>query len=70
MKGTQTLRGISEDASVLRQFHDGMRAYVHTDDGEHADGLMSRRGCGKSCVLSALVFNVFSAAAIHVILQE
>ena len=33
--------------TVILQFHEGMRARVCTDDGEHSDGLTSLRGCGR-----------------------
>ena len=54
--------------TVLRQFHDGMRARVRTDDGEHSDWFDVTQGLRQGCVLSPLLFNVFLAAVIHVFL--
>ena len=34
-------------STVIRQFHEGMRARVRTDDGEHSEWFASLRGCGK-----------------------
>ena len=34
--------------TVIRNFHEGMRARVRADDGEHSDWFMSPRGCGKA----------------------
>ena len=43
-------------------------ARVLTDDGEHSKWFDVTRGLGQSCVLSPSLFNVFFAAALHVVL--
>ena len=51
--------------TIILQFHDGMRACVRTDDGEHSE---SFDGLQQGCVMSPLLFNVFFAVVIHVVL--
>ena len=51
--------------TVIRQFHEGMRARVHTDDGEHSEWFDVTRGLPQGCVLSQLLFNIFFAAVTH-----
>ena len=52
----------------IRQFHEGMRARVRTDDGEQSEWFDVIQGLRQGCVLSPLFFNVFFAAAIHAVL--
>ena len=54
--------------TVIRQFHEGRRARVCTDDGEHSEWFDVTQGLRQECVLSPLLFNVFFAEAIHVVL--
>ena len=54
--------------TVIRQFHEGMRARVRTDDGEHSEWFDVTQGLRQGCVLSPLLFNVFFAAVIHAVL--
>ena len=54
--------------TVVHQFHEGMRAHVCTDDGEHSVWFVVSQDPRQGCVLSPLLFNVFFAAAIHAVL--
>ena len=51
--------------SVIRQFHDGMRAWVRLDDGVCSGWVAVEQGFRRGCVLAPLLFNIF-AAVIHV----
>ena len=42
--------------TVIREFHDGMRACVRTDDGEHSEWFDVAQGLRQGCVLSLLLF--------------
>ena len=53
---------------VIRQFHEGMRARVRTDDDEHSEWFDVTQGVQQGCVLSPLLFNVFFAAVINAVL--
>ena len=53
---------------VIRMFHDGMRARVQLDDGDFSAWFNVCQGQG--CVLSPLLFNIFFAAVIIVVLQR
>ena len=48
--------------TVIRQFHEGMRARVGTDDGEHSEWFDITQGLRQGCVLSPLLFKIFFAA--------
>ena len=55
---------------VICQFHDGMRARVRMDDGEISEWFEVTQGLRQGCVLSPLLFNIFFAAVIEVVLQR
>ena len=55
---------------IIRQFHDGMRARVRMDDGELSEWFEVAQGLRQECVLSPLLFNIFFAAVIEVVLQR
>ena len=59
--------------TIMRNFHEGMRAFVSTDERARTLGMVcdvTQRGCGKAACYhrSLLLFNVFFAAALHVVL--
>ena len=55
---------------VIRQFHDGMRACVRSDDGRCSERFEVAQGLHQECVLSPLLFNVFFAAILFVVLER
>ena len=55
---------------VIRMFHDGMRARVQLDDGDFSAWFNVCQGLQQGCVLSPLLFNIFFAAVIIVVLQR
>ena len=52
--------------SVIRQFHDGMRACVRLDDRVYSRWFAVEQGLRQGCVLASLLFNIFFAAVINV----
>ena len=52
----------------IRQFHQGMRSRVRTDDGEQSEWFDVTQELRQGCVLSPSIFNVFFVAAIHAVL--
>ena len=55
---------------VIRMFHDGMRARVQLDDGDFSAWFNVCQGLRQGYVLSPLLFNIFFAAVIIVVLQR
>ena len=53
--------------TVIRQFHEGMRDRVRTDDGEHSVWFDVTQGLRQGCVLSRLLFNICFAAVTHAV---
>ena len=54
--------------AVTPRFHDGMKASARRDDGVCSDWFEVEQGRRQECVLSALLFNIFFAAALTVVL--
>ena len=52
--------------SVIRQFHDGMRARVRLDDRACSGWFAVEQGLRQGCVLAPLLFDIFFAAVINV----
>ena len=52
--------------SVIRQFHDGMRACVRLDDRVCSRWFAVKQGLRQRCVLAPLLSNIFFAAVINV----
>ena len=55
--------------TVVRQFHEGMRARVRADDGEHPEWFDVTQGLRQGCVLSPLLFNIFAAVTHAVVVR-
>ena len=52
--------------SVIRQFHDGLRACVRLDDKVCSGWFAVEQGLRQRCVLAPVLFNIFFAAVINV----
>ena len=54
----------------IQQFHDGMRACVRPDDSVCSDWFEVEQGLWQRCVLFPLLFNIFFAVVLTVVLQR
>ena len=55
---------------VIRQFHDGMRARVRSDDGRCSEWFEVAQGVRQGCVRFPLMFNVCFAAILFIVLER
>ena len=70
LAGARSLRNTPQMIEVFRQFHDGMRACVRSDDGRCSQWFEVAQGLRQGCVLSPLLFHVFFAAILRIVLER
>eukprot|EP00903_Cladosiphon_okamuranus_P015101 g13968.t1 len=56
--------------NVIRQFHTGMRARVRMDDGDLSEWFQVTQGLRQGCSMSPLLFNIFFAAPLEVVVKR
>ena len=56
--------------AVIRHFHDGMRACARLHDGACSDWIEVEQGLRQGCVPPPLLFNIYFAAVLTVVLQR
>ena len=56
--------------AVIRQFHDGMRACVRSDNGDCSEEFNVEHELRQGCALSSLLFNIVFVAILLVTLQR
>ena len=55
---------------VIHMFHDGMRARIQLDNGDFSAWFNVCQGLRQGCVLSPLLFNIFFAVVIIMVLHR
>ena len=56
--------------TVIHEFHDGMKACVRSSDGTYSEPFEVNKELRQGCALSSLLFNIFIAAVLNVVLQK
>ena len=56
--------------AVIRHFDDGMTACAQPDDGVYSDWVEMEQGLRQAYVVSLLLFNIFFAAMLNVVLKR
>ena len=56
--------------AVIQQFHDDMRVCVRPDNGVCSDRFEAKQGLRQRCLLSLLLFKIYSAVVLTVVLQR
>ena len=71
LKQVLTRIGVSPQMlAVIQQFHDEINACVQPDNGLCSYRFEARQGLRQGCLLSPLLFNIFFAAVLTVVLQR